>query len=104
MVLKKDNNVYNIKMCIKFKDRLIGLCFKKNINEVLCFPRCNSIHTFFMFSKIDVIMCDKNFKIIKIIKNLKPNRIILPQKNVYYIIEAKPNQLKFNIGERIKII
>ena len=32
-------------------------------------------------------MTDKNNKIVKIFKNLKPNRIILPQKNVYYTYE-----------------
>ena len=40
-----------------------------------------------MKQEIDVIMTDKNNKIVKIFKNLKPNRIILPQKNVYYTYE-----------------
>ena len=42
-----------MKVCTKFKDRLIGNMFKKNIQD-MCFPKCNSIHTFFMFKPIDV--------------------------------------------------
>ena len=48
-----------MKTCIKFKDRLIGNMFKKNIID-MCFPKCNSIHTFFMLNPIDVYMTDKN--------------------------------------------
>ena len=55
--------------------------FKKNINYSLCFPKCNSIHTFFMFKNIDVIMTDKDYNILYMYKNLKPFRIVLPKKN-----------------------
>ena len=51
---------FDIKVCNNFKDRLLGLMFKKNFNYGLCFPRCNSIHTFFMRQNIDVFMADKN--------------------------------------------
>lgn len=79
-----------------FFKRLIGLSFKRKINHIACFPRCNSIHTFFMFQPIDVIMTDKNKKIIHIFKNVKPWRIILPKKNVYYTFEI-PTKIKFNL-------
>ena len=52
-----------------FKQRLLGLMFKKNIDYALLFKRCNSIHTFFMKEKIDVVMTDKN----NFIKDLKIN-------------------------------
>ena len=93
----------NIKICNKFHDRLFSLMFKKNINYGLCFPKCNSIHTFFMFENIDVIMTDKNYNILYIYKNLNPNKIILPKKNVYYTFELPINKFRFNINEKLKV-
>ena len=70
--------------------------FKKNIDKILCFPKCNSIHTFFMFDKIDVIMTDKNFNIKYFYKNLKPWRLILPKKGIYYTFEFPKNTYTFD--------
>ena len=81
-------------MCDNFFNRLIGLMFRKNINYGLCFKRCNSIHTFFMKENIDVVMTDKNNKVIYLKKNLKRNRIILPKKNVYQTYEFPNNFIK----------
>lgn len=76
---------------------------KKNIDIILCFPKCNSIHTFFMKCPIDIIMTDKNYKILFIYKNLKKNKIILPKKNVYYTFEMPINVFNFDVGEMLNI-
>ena len=77
--------------------------FKKNINHALLFERCNSIHTFFMQSNIDVIMCDKNNKILYYYSNLSKNKIVGPKKNVYKIIELPVNFFDFKINDKIRI-
>ena len=92
----------NIKMCDKFFNRLKGFMFKKNINYGLCFNKCNSIHTFFFFFKIDVIMTDKNNKILYIFNNLGPCRIILPKKNVYYTYEIPNGYNSYKIGDYLQ--
>lgn len=67
------------------------------------FPNCNSIHTFFMFSNIDVIMTDKNNNVLYIYRNLKPWKLILPKKNVYYTYELPGGTLsKLKINDKIK--
>lgn len=93
----------NVKICKDFKSRLLGLMFKKNFDYILCFPKCNSIHTFFMKQAIDVYMTDKNNKIIYIYKSLKPWQVILPKKNIYYTYETMPNLLNYSIGEYLNI-
>ena len=99
-----NNNIkYEVKSCIKFKDRLLGFMFKKDINKVLCFPKCNSIHTFFMLKDIDVIMTDKDFKILYIFKNLKPFKIVLPKKNVYYTFETKSSLFNIKLNEKLDV-
>lgn len=60
---------------------------RKKLDFGVCFPNCNSIHTFFMFQSIDVVMTDINNKILYIYQNFKPWKIILPKKNVYYTYE-----------------
>ena len=48
-----------------------------------------------MFQNIDVIMTDKTNKILYTYENIKPNRIILPKKNVYYTYEFSHNESLF---------
>ena len=74
-----------LKNAKNFKDRLLGLMFKKIINYCLCFKKCNSIHTFFMKENIIVVFTDKNKKILKI-KNTPKNRILFC-KGAYYTYE-----------------
>ena len=93
----------DLKICTKFKDRLLGLMFKKNINYCLCFPKCNSIHTFFMKQNINVIMTDKNNKILFYFKKLKPWKIILPKKGVYYTYEFTNNIKNIKINDYVSI-
>ena len=103
MYIIKDNVKLKIKPCNNMFNRFLGLMFKKNICYGLCFPKCNSIHTFFMRIPIDVIMTDKNYNILYIFNNLKPNKIILPKKNVYYTFELPINKFRFNINEKLKV-
>ena len=87
-----------------FKQRLLGLMFKKNIDYCLLFKKCNSIHTFFMKENIDVVMTDKNNKVLYIRKNMKKNRIILPKKGVYNTYEFPNNYIKdLKINDQLKI-
>ena len=84
----------------------MGFMFKrKAIDYGLLFDKCSSIHTFFMFQKIDVILLDKDNNIIKTYESLKPNRIILPKKGVKKVLELPLNTIidikenKINIKE-----
>lgn len=75
-----------IKEANTFFKRLIGLSFKKNIIYGMVF-KTNAIQTLTMLKPIHVIMTDKNYNIIYEKKALKPFRIILPKKGVYYTFE-----------------
>lgn len=103
MKLIYDGKEINIKNCNNFFSRLMGFMFKKNINYALLFNNCNSIHTFFMKSNIDVIMCDKDNNILYYYNNLEKNKIILPKKNVSKVIELPVNYFKIKINNKIRI-
>ena len=103
MKLTYNNKKIVLINCNTFFSRLKGFMFKKKIDKALMFERCNSIHTFFMKSNIDVIMCDKENNIIYYYNNLKPNKIILPRKNVYKTIELPVNYFDIKIDTKIRI-
>ncbi len=96
------NNLYiPLERANWFWPRFIGLMGKTNINYGIIFPKCNSIHTFFMREPIDIYMTDKNYNILYIKKNMKPWRIILPKKGVYYTFEFPINKVDYK--EKVKV-
>lgn len=103
MELWYKNKSIDLIECKSFYSRLKGFMFKKKINYALLFNKCNSIHTFFMKSNIDVIMCDKNNKILYYYNNLSKHKIIFPKKNVYKTIELPVNYFNIKIDEKIII-
>ena len=76
MYLKLGKNKYNIIIAKSFFKRLIGLMGKKDINYGMFFPKCNSIHTFFMKENIDVVGLDENNEVIYKYENLPKNKVI----------------------------
>ena len=90
-----------IKHYDKYFEKLKGLMFKKNFNYGIRL-KTNGIHTFFMKENIDVYLTDKNNKILYIYKNLKPNKIILPKKGVFYTYEFPINKTNYKINDKIK--
>ena len=93
----------HIYVCKRFLARLKSYMYKKKIDHAIFFNKCNSIHTFFMKTNIDVIMCDKNYKVLYFYKNLPKNRIILPKKNVYIVIETPSNYFNVKVHDIIKM-
>ena len=100
IINNKDIDIYE---CKSFLERLKGFMFKKKFDYAIFFNKCNSIHTFFMKTNIDVIMCDKNYKVLYFYKNLPKNRIILPKKNVYIVIETQSNYFNVKVHDIIKM-
>ena len=89
--------------CKTFFSRLRGFMFNKKINYALLFNKCNSIHTFFMKSNIDVLMCDSDNNIIYYYNNLSKNKIIWPKKNVYKTIELPVNYFDIKLNTKVRI-
>ncbi len=92
-----------VKEAKTFTQKLKGLMFQKKFDYILKF-KTNGIHTFFMKTNIDVILTDKNGKIMYIYRNLKPNKIILPKKGVKYTFEMPINYLNNKkIGDKLNL-
>ena len=89
--------------CKSFISRLKGFMFKKEINNALLFNHCNSIHTFFMKTNIDVILCDHDNVVLYYFNNLGKSKIIWPKKKVTKVVELPVNYFDIKIGDKIKI-
>ncbi|MDD5119827.1 MAG: DUF192 domain-containing protein [Candidatus Omnitrophica bacterium] len=67
----------NVFLANKSLSRIKGLLGKKVFlpDQAIILDPCNSVHTFFMHFAIDVIFVDRNYKVVKILPKLSPNRI-----------------------------
>lgn len=76
----------------------------KEFDYCLYFPGRRSIHTFFKFSNVDVVMTDKNNKILYLYQSLKPWKIIFPKHDVCYTYELSENTTRtLSLGDKFKI-
>ena len=74
-IINKKNNkivIENLLIANNPISRIIGLLFKKRLNEsegLLILP-CKSIHSYFMQFNFDAVFLDKENKIVHLIKNM----------------------------------
>ena len=64
------------------------------------------IHTFGLKFPIDVIITDKNNKVVALRKNLKPNNIFIWNPRYENVLELKPQTIKINnikINSKLKL-
>lgn len=100
MTLTTNKITYNIITANTFYKRLTGLIGKTNINYGMLFPKCNSIHTYFMKENIDIIGLDENNEVIYKYENLNKNKVI---KINYDIRKTNILELPANSTKKIKI-
>ena len=64
----------DVELAESFFDRLRGLMLRKNLPEGrgLLLAPCNSVHMGFMRFSIDVVYLDKDFRVKKIVRKLRP--------------------------------
>ncbi len=103
MKLKRvsDNQVLlsNLLIADTFLSRLIGLLNRKSLSEEegLLFPKCSAIHTIGMKFPIDVIFMDRSGRVIKILSEFLPNRVMFwPVRGAYYVLEVKAGWCQAN--------
>ena len=63
-----------VKIADSFFTRLAGLMFQKKLPQGtgLLLAPCNSVHMCFMSFAIDVVYLDNEYKVLKVVKNLRP--------------------------------
>lgn len=89
----------DLKIADSFINRMLGLLIKSNPRSLL-FKTRFGIHTLFLNEPIDVLILNKNFKIIKIKSDVKPNNLIFWNPVYPYVIELPYGTImKFNLRQ-----
>jgi hypothetical protein len=72
-----------------FWSRFLGLMGKPGLpeGEGLLIRSCNSIHMFFMRFSIDVLFLDRDYTIVKLIRNLKPGSVVGSVPGAWQVLE-----------------
>jgi uncharacterized membrane protein (UPF0127 family) len=83
--------IEKLSIATTFIPRFLGLMGRAGIadNEALLFPKCNSIHTFFMRFPIDVIFVGEDGTVVEVISKLGGWRMLLPRRRVKHTIEMR---------------
>jgi hypothetical protein len=66
----------------------------------------NSIHTIGMLFSFDVVMVDKNFRVVSVIEMVKPFRIILPKRRAESVLELPAHTIfrsRTEVGDQLLI-
>lgn len=80
--------------------KTLGLLDKSK--ESVIFKTRFGIHTFGLKSPIDVVICDKNLKVVSAAKRLPPNRLYFWNFKYNLVIESKMD-LIVDLGDKLKI-
>ncbi len=91
----KGNLIIEARLLSSFLERLFGLAFRRlnAVGEpVILFP-CSSIHTFFVRFRIDAFFVSSSGEVVKIIRNIPPNRIIFPVKGARLVLETPAEKI-----------
>lgn len=92
----KETLIEKCRIADAFLTRFMGLMGKKKLStdEAILFPKCNSIHTFFMRMPIDVIFVSKSGKVVAVLESLAPWRMLLPRAAAKHTIEMRAHRAK----------
>jgi uncharacterized membrane protein (UPF0127 family) len=88
--------------------RLIGLLGRRSLKPdsgVWIFP-ANAIHTIGMLFSFDVVMIDKDFKVVSLTEMVKPFRVILPKRRAESVIELPAHTIfrsRTEVGDQLLI-
>jgi hypothetical protein len=84
-----------VKLLTSIKDRTIGLIGYEKPEPIMFLTRFG-IHTFGLKFPIDVLVLDKNNKVVKLVENLKPNNLFDWPIKYNRVIELPTGYIKKN--------
>lgn len=96
--IRKGNDVIipKCRVADDFVSRFKGLMGQTSVpsDGGVFFPRCNSIHTFFMRIPIDVVFIDHNGMVQEVLASLSAWRMLIPRRHVKHTLELGAGQAK----------
>ncbi len=94
----------NEMVCNSFFSQMWGLMFRRKQNVVMAFPseRKISLHMFFVFYPIEVLVVDENLKIVEIKRDFKPFMVWNGSEKGKYVVELA-RKGSYEVGDVVEI-
>jgi uncharacterized membrane protein (UPF0127 family) len=99
---------FKVRVADSILGRLIGLLGKRSLKPdagVWIVP-ANAIHTIGMLFSFDVIMVDKNFRVVSVKEMVKPFRIVLPKRHAESVFELPRHTIfrsRTEVGDQLVV-
>jgi uncharacterized membrane protein (UPF0127 family) len=95
-----------IEVAMTAAQRVKGLLGRDSLagGEGLLFKGCSSLHTFFMQFPIDIVFIDKQGKVLKSVRDVRPFKIVMAPFRSYYALELPVGSIDGSttrVGDRI---
>jgi uncharacterized protein len=99
---------FRVSVADSIMGRFIGLLGKKSLkpDEGVWIVPANSIHTVGMLFPFDVVMIDKDFRVVSVTEMVKPFRVILPKRRAESVIELPAHTIfrsRTEVGDQLLI-
>ncbi len=102
VMLTSGETIFNCTVADTFLTKLAGIMFRRHLPyEALLFKDSFWMHSFFCFVRFNIVFLDKNFNVVCVFYDVKPNKILPPVWRAKYVIEFFDNSIKFNQGEKL---
>ena len=102
MKLKFGTEVFNVKECGSYFSRVRGLMFRRMVDLMFVYSRDVNVdlHMMFVFYPIDVVFLDGEFRVLKVLKNVKPFLPYVKGCKCRYVLELKDCK-GLNVGDKL---
>jgi hypothetical protein len=92
-----------------FFQRAIGLLARTSLqrDEGVWLVKCHAIHTLGMRQTIDVVFVDNDGCVLRICRNVRPNRLVLSCRGAKAVIElggGALTQIDVTLGDRLELV
>jgi uncharacterized membrane protein (UPF0127 family) len=89
-----------------FGARLIGLVGRRRIaaDYALGIPGCGRVHSFGVLLTLDIAYCDRDGQVLRLVENLKPNRIAPGARGAWIAWETRGGGFAGRISEGQRLI
>jgi uncharacterized membrane protein (UPF0127 family) len=79
----------NIHVATSFRQRLVGLMGRAGLEpeEAMLFERARQVHTFGMRFPIDVVFCDREWRVVHVVHGLRPLRATRVVRGAHRVLE-----------------
>ena len=79
----------NIHVAGTFWERLRGLVGRDGVDEgeAMLFERARQVHTFGMRVPLDVVFCDRDWRVVHVVQHMSPNRVTRFVPAAHFVVE-----------------